>query len=64
MTGNHEQRDKNWEKHSKIIKSFGIKIIDNKMEKIRKKNDFIQIYGLKDPSFYEKKQDISYLNRS
>jgi phosphoesterase len=55
VTGNHEQRDKNWQKHSKIIKSFGIKIIDNKMEKIQKKNDFIQIYGLRDPSFYEKK---------
>lgn len=55
VSGNHEQRDKNWDIHSKIIKSYGVKIIDNKIEKITKLGDYIQICGLKDPSFYKKK---------
>lgn len=55
VTGNHEYRDNNWKDHSKKIKSYGVKIIDNKVEKIYIEDEFIQIYGLKDPSFYEHK---------
>lgn len=54
VTGNHEQRDKKWDKHRKVIESFGVKILDNKIERIYKDKDFIQLYGLKDPSFYFK----------
>lgn len=52
VTGNHEQRDKKWDKHKQIIESFGVKMMDNKSERIYKDGEFIQIYGLKDPSFY------------
>ena len=55
VTGNHEYRDNNWKEHSRKIKSYGVKIIDNKVDKIYIEDEFIQIYGLKDPSFYEHK---------
>ena len=54
VSGNHEYRDKDWEIHKKIIESFGVRILDNKIDIIRKNDEEIYIYGLKDPAFYHK----------
>ena len=54
VSGNHEYRDKDWEIHKKIIENFGVRILDNKVDIIRKNDEEIYIYGLKDPAFYHK----------
>jgi len=54
VSGNHEYRDKDWKIHKKIIESFGVRILDNKVDIIRKNDEEIYIYGLKDPAFYHK----------
>ena len=52
VTGNHEQRDKNWKMHKLNLKTYGVNIIDEKTVRLKFNSAQIQLAGLKDPSFY------------